>query len=83
MRARSFPSLSSSLAYSGPYDASSCRRMRFANVGLCPPVEMAICRAPRRTTAGAMKSQASGVSTMFTQTSCSRAALHTAIFTAG
>jgi hypothetical protein len=49
--------------------------MRLANVGLCPPVEMAICKAPRRMIAGAMKSQASGVSTMFTQIWCVCAAL--------
>ena len=55
--------------------------MRLASVGLCPPVEMAIWSAPRRTMAGAMKSQASGVSTMFTQTSWARAALHTAALT--
>jgi hypothetical protein len=83
MRRRSLPSVSSNLAYSEPYSSSSCVRIRLASVGLCPPVDIAICRAPRRTIAGAMKSHTSGVSTIFTQTLWSRAALHTAIFTSG
>jgi len=64
-----------------PIKASSPSRNRLASVGLFPPVEIAICTAPRRTTAGAMKSHAAGVSTVFTQIRRRRAAKATCRFT--
>ena len=79
--ARRAPRMSATSPYSGLINASSPSRNRLASVGLFPPVEIAICTAPRRTTAGAMKSHAAGVSTMFTQIRRRLAAKATCRFT--
>ena len=49
---RSFPMCSTNDAHSGPNCRSNSWRSRAARAGLFPPVEIAICSGPRRTTAG-------------------------------
>ncbi len=77
------PRTPTTVPYSAGTSASIRRRSLAARPGEAPPVEMAMTRSPRRTTAGTMKSDAAGASTMSASTPARRASMPTHVFTRG